>query len=179
MRASFRDNPGRLASNLQITHLGPENDLNNPPPWNYVAAVNLQGPREKTLDPHVVQLRFTGLPPLQSLCHWFPSMNIRIRILRITPRFGGVRPTEARKMCDPLQTWNLQEKGSRLEEKLQIVRYPLSVLGEYITGKGIAFGVVLTFFPLLWSASHLSTVPKFPQKNSQRLPTKNSQANEP
>ena len=67
-----------------------------------------------------VQLRFFGLPPLQSLCHWFPSMNIRIRIL---PRFGGVPPTEARKMCDPLQTWNLQEKGSRLEEKLQIVRY--------------------------------------------------------
>ena len=126
--------------------------------------------------PTRVQLRFFGLPPLQSLCHWFPSMNIWIRILNVLAAETGGR------MFDPLHTWNLQEKGAPFWRKkqdkttsnCQIVRYPLSVFGECITGKGIAFGVVLTclrFFQVVCTTQLSFFPPKKHHQLPQQLPT--------
>ena len=61
------------------------------------------------------------------------------------------------------------KKQDKTTSNCQMVRYPLSVLGEYITGKGIAFGVVLTCLRC-FQVVCTTQLSFFPPKKHHQLP---------
>ena len=62
----------------------------------------------------------------------------------------------------------LEQKTRKTTSNCQIVRYPLSVFGECITGKGIAFGVVLTCLRCFQVVRTSQPSKNFLQKNSSK-----------